>query len=134
MALSLTNLTGEKEWWPRFFKVFGDTGIVAAAAQAAKVSRETVYLYKRENEEFQKRWAESEALGFAVLEDVATKRAMKSSDTLVIFLLKTRGRDKYGDVVENRHTGDAEKPVTIRVEYSDTDSSEAARGAEEDNP
>lgn len=97
MADEVTEVTEEKRWWASFFDGLSESGIVSAACQKARISRKTVYQYKRENEEFARRWAEAEQLGLSVLEDVAAKRAIKSSDTLLIFLLKHRKKDVYGD-------------------------------------
>jgi hypothetical protein len=76
------------------------------------------------------RWTErrlrgrrDEAFGMAVadaieegtdrLEDEAKRRAMKQSDTLIIFLLKARRPDKYKDRVEQQHTGKDGGPIVI---------------------
>lgn len=118
-----THHTGEKEWWSRFFRAFADTGIVASACKAAKIERCTVYLYRRENPEFARRWEQSEKDALTVLEDVATGRALKQSDSVLIFLLKTRGREKYGDKPELRLSGD----LTVRTMAVDDASGEELR-------
>ncbi len=110
-----TNSTGEKAWWSTFFRVYAETGMVITAAKAARVGRRTVYTYKRECPEFARRWAECEAQALGTLEDMATQRALKSSDTLLIFLLKTRGREKYAEVIEQRQTGPGGGPQQHEV-------------------
>lgn len=94
-----------KKWWPKFFSSLRSTGIVSAAAQAAGVGRSIVYQYRRECPEFAAQWEEAEQEAIGLLEDIATKRAAAASDTLLIFLLKTRARAKYGDVVKNELSG-----------------------------
>lgn len=105
MSDELTNLTGEKRWWTRFFDKFGETGNVTVACEYAKISRVMVYDLKKNNPAFADKWKRAEELGFAALEDTATKRAARSSDTLLIFLLKCRGREKYGDVIRQELSG-----------------------------
>lgn len=100
-----STISTPKKWWPRFFEALRSTGIVSAAAQAAGIHRTLVYQYKRECPEFALQWEEAEQEAIGLLEDIATKRAAAASDTLLIFLLKTRARAKYGDVVKNEHGG-----------------------------
>jgi hypothetical protein len=96
MAKDITNLTfEERDWWVRFFKVLGDTGIVTHAAKAARVTRQTVYLYKRNSPEFARRWAEAMELGNEMLEDVARQRALKGSDRLLQFMLTHNKPERY---------------------------------------
>jgi hypothetical protein len=96
MGRDVTNLTfAERDWWGRFFKVLGETGIVTHAAKAAKVSRETVYLYRNNSAEFARRWAEAMELGNEMLEDVARQRALKGSDRLLQFMLTHNKPERY---------------------------------------
>lgn len=105
MAVDASTESTPKKWWPRFFTALRQTGIVSAAAQSAGVDRSLVYRYKREVPEFALQWEEAEQEAIGLLEDIATKRAAAASDTLLIFLLKTRARAKYGDVVKTEHSG-----------------------------
>jgi hypothetical protein len=68
--------------------MLADTGIVSHSAKAAGVSRKTVYEYRNNCSEFSRRWDEAEQRGLDMLEDIARKRAMQSSDGLIMFLLK----------------------------------------------
>jgi len=92
----------EKRWWTKFFQVLSETGIVTQAAHAAGVSRITVYRHRASNPEFAKRWEEAEQRGIDMLEDVARKRAMQSSDTLLIFLLKHKRPEVYNPPVRSQ--------------------------------
>lgn len=116
MSEDCTNWT-PKKWWPRFFEKFAELGMVGLAAKAAGVSKSLVYQYRRNSAEFAAQWEEAEELAISVLEDVATKRAINASDTLVIFLLKTRARKKYGDVIKNEHTGADGEPLRVVIGY-----------------
>ena len=100
-----TDQTPEKRWMAPFLSKFAETGIVAIAARYAKIGRDTVYRYKRDDPEFAARYADAEKQAVVVLEDVATKRAIEKSDTMLIFLLKCRDREKYGDRAETVHSG-----------------------------
>jgi hypothetical protein len=50
--------------------------------------------------------------GTDLLEDVAVRRAMDHSDTLLIFLLKGRRKERYAERQE--HTGKDGGPITLR--------------------
>jgi|GEM_PF-3410146 len=96
MARDVTNLTfEERRWWATFFQTLGETGIVTHAAKAARVTRQTVYLYKRNSSEFARRWAEAMELGNEMLEDVARQRALKGSDRLLQFMLTHNKPERY---------------------------------------
>lgn len=79
---------------------FRESSTVAAACTAAGISRETWYDWVASDPAFQK--AVDEATEFVTdeLEKEAIKRAKNGSDTLIIFLLKSRRRAQYGDKVQ----------------------------------
>jgi hypothetical protein len=81
-----------------------------AAARKAGCSVKTLYKRRREDREFEERWAEAYESGTHVLEDAAKKRAMRTSDTLMIFLLKSRDPAKYR---EQRDPGGGQTQVNI---------------------
>jgi hypothetical protein len=70
---------------------------VAAACRTTKISRKTVYKWKLRDEGFAQDWDKAIDDGTDGLEDIALERAKKSSDTLMIFLLKARRPAKYRD-------------------------------------
>ena len=86
-----------------FLKAYSAAGFVGAAATAAGVSRTAVYEWKANDPDFSKAWERCEDEATSVLEDVALKRAMQKSDTLLIFMLKAKRPDKYREVL--RHSG-----------------------------
>lgn len=71
------------------------TGNISAACQAAEVGRRTYYDWTEHDETFTAatRVAKEEAADY--LEEVARKRAVECSDTLLIFLLKGLRPEKY---------------------------------------
>lgn len=72
---------------------------VTGAARGTGVSRATLYALRLQDEEFRARWDEAVEKGTDVLEDLALKRA-RTSDVLIIFLLKARRPERYKDRVE----------------------------------
>lgn len=91
----------ETEWKPVFLKVLANTANVRAACVAAGISRPVAYKHKNEDPEFGAAW--ETALEDAVdgLEYIATQRAITTSDTLMIFLLKAHRPEKYRESNRN---------------------------------
>lgn len=75
----------------------------------------TYYRWRDEDPEFAAAVDEAIEEGTDVLEDIALRRAKKQSDTLVIFLLKARRRDKYGDKSLHEVSGPNGAPLTITL-------------------
>jgi hypothetical protein len=91
-----------------------------SAANAAGVGRSTAYLWRQEDPEFAVKWDEAVANGIDLLEDEARRRAVEGvkrpvyrrgvlvgeiteySDGLLIFLLKRRRPEVYGDRMTRR--------------------------------
>jgi len=81
----------------RFLKVLssGEPGAcvnVAAAARAVGVDRSTPYTWRKRDPEFAEAWDDAIEAGLDRLEAEADRRARDGSDTMLIFLLKTRGK------------------------------------------
>jgi hypothetical protein len=89
-----TKLTLEKK--RAFCEILQAGQSVTAAAAAIKVRRQTCYLHRESDAEFAAEWDAALESGTDKLEDEAVRRALKVSDTLLIFLLKGR-RPKYRD-------------------------------------
>ena len=70
---------------------------VQAACEASHYARRSVYEARSADPEFAAAWDDAIEQGTDRLEDVAIKRAEDGSDTLTIFLLKGRRREKFGD-------------------------------------
>lgn len=102
-------------WQPKFLAALADTCNVTAAAQAAGVSRDTVYDHRKANAAFAAAWEDAIEQAVEALEHAARQRAMTVSDTLAIFLLKAHRPKVYRDNV----SGGEDDPVNHRhtVEY-----------------
>jgi hypothetical protein len=86
---------------------------ISAACRSGRICRQTYYRWRDEDEAFGMAVADAIEEGTDRLEDEAKRRAMKQSDTLIIFLLKARRPDKYKDRVEQQHTGKDGGPIVI---------------------
>lgn len=84
---------------------------VTAACRVVGVPRRTAYQWREDDENFAAEWADALEEGTDALEDEARRRAMESSDTLMIFLLKGRRPEVYKDRVANEHTGKDGAPI-----------------------
>ena len=72
---------------PLLASIKGD-GNVSQACKAAGLSRKLAYRHRRLNPKFAKKWQLAMDEACDALEAIARQRAIKSSDTLLIFLLK----------------------------------------------
>jgi hypothetical protein len=85
---------------------------IGQACRKARVSVDTYRIWRRDDPELAAAHRQVLIYGDEHLEDVATEKALKDRDTtMIIFLLKTRLRDRYADRVE--HTGPAGEPIQI---------------------
>lgn len=103
------------EWRPVFLQMLRNSGNVRAAATAAGVTRQTVYVHKRRSKEFAEAWEEAMEDAVDALEAVAIDRARKQSDTLLIFLLKAHRPGKYRETIRTQHTGANDEPVAFTL-------------------
>lgn len=76
---------------------FRELGTVSAACEAAGIGRRTWYDWMEADQAFAKAVLEATEDVTDDLEKEAIRRAKDGSDTLVIFLLKSRRRAQYGD-------------------------------------
>jgi hypothetical protein len=78
-----------------FLKAFARVGNVSAAARMVGIDRDDHYKWMKDDDEYQE--AFQSAMGEAVDELLAAarKRALATSDTLMVFLLKTLGVNEY---------------------------------------
>ena len=95
-----------------FLSVLAEGGSVTQAATAIGVARKNVYAWRNKNEQFTADWEDTVEQGTDSLEDEAVKRAKDYSDTLLIFLLKGRRKERYAERQE--HTGKDGGPITLR--------------------
>jgi hypothetical protein len=77
---------------------------ISYACKKLKIGRQTAYDLKKKDEEFAGAWEEAVEQGTEALEDEAVTRAYNGSDTMLIFTLKARKPEKYGD--KKHITGD----------------------------
>ena len=83
------------EWRPVFLEVLRNSANVRAACQKAGITRQAAYKSRAASDEFRAEWDVAIEDAIDVLEAVAQDRARKSSDTLLIFLLKAHRPAKY---------------------------------------
>lgn len=77
------------------------------AAQAAGISRNALHVWRSEDPDFAAAYDDALEQGTDRLEDVAVQRAIDGgSDTMLIFMLKGRRRDKWGDKQQIQHSGE----------------------------
>ena len=108
----------KKKWQDAFIDALREHGVVSYSARIAGIDRSMVYKERKVNVEFAQEWEDALAEGVEELERAAIKRAKAKSDTLLIFLLKCRKSEIYGDKQRIEVTG-GDKPIKVRVEYSD---------------
>lgn len=89
---------------------------VTAACKAERIARSTYYEWRDDDPDFAAAADGAIEQGTDVLEDVARTRAVRQSDTLMIFLLKGRRPEKFKDRIDNRHTGPDGEPLKIIIE------------------
>jgi transposase-like protein len=106
----VSKVTPEKK--AKFLSVLGEGGSITQAARAIGVARRNVYEWRKKDEQFKADWDDVVEQGTDLLEDVAVRRAMDYSDTLLIFLLKGRRKARYAERQE--HTGKDGGPITLR--------------------
>lgn len=90
----------------RVLRALASGGSYTLAAQAAGIARSAVFDWKNDDEEFNAQCLDAIEQGTDRLEDVAIERAVSgNSDTMLIFTLKGRRRDKWGDRQQVEHSG-----------------------------
>lgn len=108
-----------------FIQILSEGNSITAAARAVGVSRQAIYNYRETDSNFRDAWDNAIEEGLDTLEDEAIRRAKKSSDLLLIFLLKGGRPEKYKDRVDinvnwraelERSGLDAQKVLTDMVE------------------
>lgn len=88
---------------------------IGTACARAGIGRTTLHEWRHGDPELDAAVEDAIEYGTDVLEDVARDRAVRGSDTLLIFLLKSRRPDKYRERTEQRIVGDDEHPVGVRL-------------------
>jgi hypothetical protein len=97
----------------KFLSVLARGGSTSLAAKKAGIGRTTAYELRARDEEFKQQWDDAVEQGTDTLEDAALERAINGkSDTMIIFLLKSRRKEKYAERTE--HTGKGGGPITLK--------------------
>ena len=122
MAALYASATAKKRR-ERFIASLTATANVVKSCEIAHLDRKTAYNWRNAHPDFLEAWDEALDLGNNILEDEALRRAVEGtekpvyqggrcvgtvreySDTLLIFLLKGRRPEKYGDRVRQELTG-----------------------------
>lgn len=94
----MTKLTDNRK--ETFLLILSQGNSITAAARAIGVSRQAIYNYRDHDAAFKRAWDNAIEEGLDTLEDEAIKRAKKSSDLLLMFLLKGGRPDKFKDRVD----------------------------------
>lgn len=85
------------------------------SCQAAGVTRQAYYNWRSIDAAFADEADAARDAGVDQLEDVARARAMETSDTLLIFLLKANRPEKYRETQRLEHTGADGVPLTVVI-------------------
>lgn len=101
------------DWTKAFLASLRKTGNVSQSARNAKIERRTVYKRREADPEFKAAWDEVIEEAMDALEEVALRRAKKGSDTLLIFLLKSRRPEIYKETIKQEHSG------TVSITWAD---------------
>lgn len=100
-----TQLEADLSWHPVFLKTFATSGNILHSCKAAKITRPTFYDHCRKYPEFQAAVDVAREDAIDVLEKEARKRGLSTSDTLLIFLLKSLRPEVYRETINNKHSG-----------------------------
>jgi hypothetical protein len=125
----VTKVTPQRK--QKFLDALADTANVTAAAKASKVTRKTWYEHRTKDAAFAEAWDAALELGIDSLEDEAVRRGRDGylkpvyqggrrvgtvreySDTLLIFMLKSRRPDKFKERSAHEITGKDGKPIAV---------------------
>lgn len=140
-----------RRWEAKFLAALEESANVTVAAEAADITRQNAYAYRREDAEFAQKWDAALDVGVGTLEDEAVRRARdgveepiyqrgeymgtvrKYSDTLLIFLLKSHKPQVYNPPQRQEVTGEnggaIKSEVTIDLSGVSTDQLRAIVGS-----
>jgi len=105
------------EWQDAFLATLRNSGNVRVSCEKAGIARKTAYQWKKKSKTFAKKWEDALEDAVDMLEDIAMERAKKSSDVLLIFLLKAHRPEKYKDRYEHTSLERNIRDVKIHVVY-----------------
>ena len=101
----------------KFLQSLRECGCVSEAAQVSGIGRNAVYEWRRNDRWFAEEWEAALKEAADTLEDEARRRAMESSDRLLMFLLKGLRPEKYRE--NAKLTVNIEKEIDYRAMSAD---------------
>lgn len=112
-SLTLTEADNRTAKKAAFIAALREEPNVTRAITLAGIGRSTVYEWRDHDPAFAALWHEAEEAGTDHLEAAAMRRALDTSDTLAIFLLKARRPAMYRDsyTVQHQHSGSVDVQV-----------------------
>jgi hypothetical protein len=96
-----------------FLASVAEGNTVSYAASQIRSARSALYALRDRDEDFARAWQAAEEDGVQALEQEAKRRAIEKSDTLLIFLLKAKRPETYGDTARLR------RRVPVAREFED---------------
>lgn len=105
----------DTSWHPRFIRSLECGANVRMACKDAGVTSDTAYTHRQRFPDFARQWAEAMDLGIAELESVARRRAIESSDVLMIFLLKAHRPEVYRETHRHEVSGPSGQAVPVEI-------------------
>lgn len=136
----------KSEWKPVFLEHLRQTANVSRSAKEAGVARQVAYRERGNSDAFREAWDDAIEEGLDYLEEEARRRAYEGtlkpvfyqgdevgyvrefSDTLMIFLLKGRRPEVYGDRVKQEITGSGGGPIEVIEVVGGSDGDEGEEG------
>lgn len=110
-SLGTRKRTPKKDAQYLFIAALGETPNVSRACVLAGIGRRTAYEWREEDPAFAAMWDDALEAACDELEAVARARAVESSDTLLIFLLKAHRPEKYRETTKHEHSGPGGEPI-----------------------
>jgi hypothetical protein len=117
MARGSTNSTPQRarDWRPSFLAAFRNSANVRAAAQAAGIEWSTAYKARKREPLFAEAWEMAEQEALDLIEARAMQVALSGDSHMLIFFLRTRRAEKYGDRSRLELTGAAGGPIQSQI-------------------
>lgn len=105
----------KREWKPKFLEGLREHGVVTKAAKEAGITKQAAYHERKNSDKFAADWADAIDEYVDSLEHELFRRAKSGSDTLLIFALKGKRPDVYGD--KTKHGFDPEQPLRVVLKW-----------------
>lgn len=95
----------KRNWKKTFIEMLQNTSNVRVSCEVAKISRDTAYKHYKTDAKFAARWDEALESACDILEARAWERS-KTSDQLLMFLLRAHRPNKYAERIKNEVSGE----------------------------